>query len=39
MALISADLGVYNVRLVLLQVMRLIAVILLFPSIFWMLAK
>ena len=39
MALISADLGVYNVKLVLLQVMRLIAVILLFPSIFWMLAK
>lgn len=33
MALISADLGVYNVRLVLLQVMRLVAVITLFPTI------
>ncbi len=39
MALISADLGVYNVKLVLLQVMRLITVILLFPSIFWALAR
>ena len=34
MALISADLGVYNVKLILLQVMRLIAVISIFPSIF-----
>ena len=33
MALISADLGVYKVRLVLLQVMRLVAVITLFPTI------
>ena len=38
MALISADLGVYNANLVLLQVMRLLAVIMLFPSIFWVLA-
>lgn len=38
-ALISADLGVYNVKLVLLQVMRLITVILLFPTIFWAIAK
>ena len=33
MALISADLGVYDVRLVLLQVMRLVVVISIFPSI------
>lgn len=39
MALISADLGVYNVKLVLLQVMRLIAVIMIFPTIFWALAN
>lgn len=32
MALISADLGVYDVKLVLLQMMRLIVVITLFPS-------
>ena len=32
MALISADLGVYNVQLILLQVMRLIVVITLFPT-------
>ena len=32
MALISADLGVYNVKLILLQVMRLVMVITLFPT-------
>lgn len=32
MALISADLGVYDVKLVLLQVMRLIAVVTVFPT-------
>lgn len=33
MALISADLGVYNVKLILLQVMRLVLVITLFPTV------
>lgn len=32
MALISADLGIHNIRLIFLQVMRLIAVITLFPA-------
>lgn len=32
MALISADLGIHNMRLILLQVMRMIAVITFFPS-------
>ncbi len=39
MALISADLGVHNVKLILLQVMRLITVILVFPTIFWALTR
>ena len=33
MALISADLGVSNVKLIVLQVLRLIVVVLVFPSI------
>lgn len=39
MALISADLGVYNVRLVLLQVMRLVVVITTFPTILSAIAR
>lgn len=38
MALISADLGVRNVRLILLQVMRLIVVITIFPTVLRVLA-
>ena len=38
MALISADLGVYNVRLILLQVMRLVLVITLFPTVLRMIS-
>ena len=33
MALISADLGVSNVKLIVLQVLRLVVVVLVFPSI------
>ncbi len=39
MALISADLGVYNVQLTLLQVMRLIVVITLFPTLLQAIAR
>lgn len=39
MALISADLGVYNVQLILLQVMRLIVVITLFPTVLQAIAR
>lgn len=38
MALIAADLGIHDVRLVLLQVMRMIVVITLFPTLLFMLA-
>lgn len=39
MALISADLGIYNVQLVLLQVLRLIVVISLYPTILSLFTK
>ena len=39
MALISADLGIRNMQLVLLQVMRMISVITLFPSILHLVAQ
>lgn len=39
MALISADLGIRNIRLILLQVMRMICVITLFPSLLKLVAK
>ena len=39
MALISADLGVYDVKLVLLQVMRLIVVITIFPTLLSLVAR
>lgn len=39
MALISAELGVYNVKLILLQVMRVVAVITLFPTILQAIAR
>jgi len=38
MALISADLGIRNIRLILLQVMRMITVITFFPSLFKLIA-
>lgn len=38
MALISADLGVQNVNLILLQVMRLVVVITLFPTLLYVIA-
>ncbi len=38
MALISADLGVQNVNLILLQVMRLVVVITLFPALLYLIA-
>lgn len=38
MALISADLGIHNIRLIFLQVMRMIAVITMFPALFKWLA-
>ncbi len=39
MALIAADLGIHDVRLVLLQVMRMIVVITLFPTVLYALAN
>ncbi|NLZ66924.1 MAG: hypothetical protein GX910_04655 [Clostridiaceae bacterium] len=39
MALISADLGVHNVQIILLQVMRFIAVIVLFPTLLQVIAS